>query len=218
MESSTVPMIGIIGDVHCQDGYLLRSIEHLHSRGVEKIYCTGDVVDGKGDVHKCIDYLRNAGAEVVLGNHDDWLLRDYARDLYDATQRSELSADEIKYLATLPNTIDIITPLGSALLCHGVGNNYMCKINPDDYGYAIDANDDLQGLIRTRKYRFVFNGHSHKKMMRDFQGLLVINAGALLEDSYPGFVTLDFLSCNLSFWLIESNGRVVVEKDERLSA
>jgi predicted phosphodiesterase len=216
MQSTTVAAIGIIGDIHCQDDYLLRSIEHLHGRGIEKIYCTGDVVDGKGDVHKCIDYLRNAKVEVVLGNHDDWLLRDYARDLQDATQRSELSADEIKYLATLPNTIDIITPLGNSLLCHGVGNNNMCKINPDDYGYAIDANYDLQALIQMRKYRFVFNGHSHRKMMRDFQGLLVINAGSLLEDSSPGFVTLDFESRNLSFWLIESNSRVVVEKDERL--
>ena len=213
MQTITVARLGVIGDVHCNDSYLKKSIDHIHGLGIGKICCTGDVVDGTGDIHKCIEYLRESKVDAVLGNRDDWLLHDEARDLHSATKRAELLDDEIKYIESLPISRDIITPFGTALLCHGVAENYMRKINPDDYGYAIKANEDLQKLIRERKYRFLLNGHSHRKMIRDFLGLLVINAGSLND---PGFLTLDFENRIASFWLIDTRGQIICEKEERL--
>ena len=213
MYSTIVVRLGVIGDVHCQDELLRISIQHLHGLGINRIYCTGDVVDGIGDIHKCIEYLRNAAVETVLGNHDDWLLDNQLRDLDFATPRTELLEDELRYLKNLPQTIDIATPLGNALLCHGVGTNYMRKIDPDDCGYAIEANEDLQKLIRERKYRFLINGHSSKKMLRDIRGLLVINAGSLKD---PGFLTIDFEKRIAAFWLIANQGQVLCEKEARI--
>ena len=131
MYSTTIARLGVIGDVHCQDEQLQKSIEYIHSQSIDRIYCTGDIVDGIGDIHKCIKHLRKANVETVLGNRDEWLLEEQSRDLHHATQRSELLKDEIDYLMNLPRTRNIVTPMGVALLCHGIGANNMLKVNSD---------------------------------------------------------------------------------------
>jgi putative phosphoesterase len=203
--------LGIIGDIHCQDKHLKCAIEYLQGNGPTAIYCTGDIVDGQGDVHKCIEYLRAANVKLVLGNHDDWLLQNVARDLPEATQRNELSDDEIEYLEELPKTIEIETLKSHALLCHGFGENYMSKINPDDYGYAIESNIDLQKLIENGRYKLVINGHSHRKMIRNIQGLTVINAGSLIAEEGPSFMMIDLDEELVTQWLLEKNGKVLRE-------
>jgi putative phosphoesterase len=213
MYSTTIARLGVIGDVHCQDKQLKKSIEHIHSLGIDRIYCTGDVGDGIGSIHKCIQLLRKANVETVLGNSDEWLRENQSRALHHATQRSELLKDEIDYLMNLPRIRNIGTPMGVALLCHGIGANNMRKVNPDDYGYAIEANEDLQKIIRERRYRFLINGHSHSKMMRDIQGLLVINAGSLRD---PRFLTIDVEKRVVAFWLIANDGMVLCEKEEEI--
>jgi len=93
--------------------------------------------------------------------------------------------------------------MGPVLLCHGVGENNMSKINPDDFGYAIEVNDDLQKLILCRKYKAIINGHSHKQMVREFNGLVVINAGSLVGK--PGFLIVDFGKSEVEFHILDGN-------------
>jgi len=95
-------------------------------------------------------------------------------------------------LAALPVTLEIATVGGPALLCHGIGSNDMSKLNPDDHGYAVAVSEELQELLRTRRHRWVLNGHSHKRMVRHFPGLTMVNAGTLKRGEEAGFFELDF--------------------------
>ena len=67
----------------------------------------------------------------------------------------------------------------------------MAKVRDDDYGYALESNFELQELIQSRRYQFILNGHTHYLMMRNFDGLTVINAGSLLYED-AGFPSMDF--------------------------
>ena len=182
--------VGFIGDVHGSNIFLKLAIDELKTRNVA-MYCTGDVVGDLGDAHACISLLTANGIATVRGNHDEWLVR-------DKDPAGSLTRAEIEYLAALPSTIRIDTSLGPVLLCHGLGVNNMSKINPDDYGYAIEANDDLQKLITRREYKVVVNGHSHKKMVREFNGLVIVNAGSLVQE--PCFTIIDFANRRVSFF------------------
>jgi hypothetical protein len=42
----------------------------------------------------------------------------------------------------------------------------MAKVAPDDLGYALESNDDLQNLLRAGVDRWILNGHSHRRMVR----------------------------------------------------
>jgi len=57
------------------------------------------------------------------------------------------------YLAGLAPTRAVETSDGPLLLRHGIGDNDMCRLTPDDYGYAIEVNEDLARLVRERRYR-----------------------------------------------------------------
>ena len=137
--------IGLLGDVHCQCQLLDVIVSFLNSRQL-LILCTGDIVDGAGEPNKCIELLQANSILTVLGNHDRWLLDNEMRSLPGATDFTELTTNSVEFLNSLPMTLEFSTPSGTALLCHGLGENNMAKLGPDDYGYGLEFNMDFQRL------------------------------------------------------------------------
>jgi predicted phosphodiesterase len=94
------------------------------------------------------------------------------------------------------------------LLCHGLGDDDMSRVTPDDFGYALESNDALQELLTTEQYRFVINGHTHRRMVRDFGGVTVINVGTLFRDHEPCFAVVDFERGQVEFFDIPNGGEI----------
>jgi predicted phosphodiesterase len=90
----------------------------------------------------------------------------------------------------------------------------MAKVGPDDFGYALDANDDLQNLLRFGGYRWILNGHSHRRMVREFNGVTLINAGTLMRRQEPCFLELDFENASGLIFKFAENGRLDPIPDE----
>jgi predicted phosphodiesterase len=82
----------------------------------------------------------------------------------------------------------------------------MAKVGPDDFGYALETNDELQSLIRNRYFRWVINGHSHRQMVRAFPGVSVINAGTLRADHEPCFLEVDFIGESVTVFEFAADG------------
>ena len=112
---------GIIGDIHCEVIRLKRVMEHFRSLRVDAVLAVGDLADGPGDLTEACTLLQTAGALVVAGNHDRWLLAGEMRDLPDATPIEALTPKARQYLTALPKTRLLESPRGSVLLCHGLG-------------------------------------------------------------------------------------------------
>jgi len=201
---------GLIGDVHAEDELLELALDYFEKQNVEHVLCTGDVADGAGSVVRCCTLLRQYSVQTVRGNHDRWLLTGTMRDLPDATDTNILTADATEYLTALAPTLTFSSPLGEVLLCHGLGMNDMARVEPEDSGYALDANLDLQALLASRAYRFVVNGHTHHPMVRHFGHSTLINAGTLRRRDTPGFLLLDFGQRQVEM-LRFANGEIVVE-------
>ncbi len=184
--------IGIIGDVHAEDELLRIALEFLATQNVDDILCVGDVVDGAGDENRCCELLRAFGVKTVRGNHDRWMFENTMRHLHDATKREDLTTENEAFLRGLSSTRSFPTVAGDLLLCHGLGENDMQRLTPDDEGYALECKDELQRLLRDGKYRIVVAGHTHHRMVRDFGSLIVINTGTLFRPHEPCFATVDF--------------------------
>jgi predicted phosphodiesterase len=196
--------VGVIGDVHAEDLFLERALERFAQLGISSVLCTGDVVDGFGSAQRCCDLLRERRVETVRGNHDRWITEGALRSLPEATAIEQLNASAREYLASLPPVREYTTASGPLLLCHGLGKNDMARLGPDDYGYALDVNDELQELLRLAKYRYVVNGHTHRRMVRKFGPITVINAGTLKRDHQPCVLVLDFgQSCASHFDFVD---------------
>jgi putative phosphoesterase len=205
--------VGFIGDIHAEDVRLERALDFLRERGVEMVASTGDVADGAGSVDRCCSLLEARRVVVVRGNHDRWFSKRTLRELPLATAPAQVASRTDELLAALPESVDLETVSGRALLCHGIGRNDMARVTPDDFGYAIEANDDLQRLVRERTYRWVLNGHTHRRMVRHFGGLTVINGGTLARDFDPCFMELDFQAATARVFLFRPDGGITAGED-----
>lgn len=198
--------VGLLGDVHAEDALLEEALRRFEQAGVARILCVGDVVDGPGDVDRVCDLLVENHVATVSGNHDRWVLTDTVRGLPDAVRRHELKPTTVEFLSALPLTVEFTSPIGRVLLCHGIGDNDMGGVTPDDFGYALESNLELQRLITEREFRLVLNGHTHRPMLRNFGHLTIVNAGTLFRAHEPGYVVVDFSSGDVDWYPLGAPG------------
>ncbi len=164
-------------------------------------------MDGAGDANKCCDLLRQAQIPTVRGNHDAWFSRDYGREMPHATRAADVSGLNRAWLENLPSTLRFETSRGALLLCHGLGENNMASVKNDDYGYALEANFELQNLIERREFPFILNGHTHQTMAKRFGALAMLNPGALSRAGGGSLAVFDF-SAGLAQWQGFADGEI----------
>jgi predicted phosphodiesterase len=204
-----VRRIGLIGDVHTEAVRLRSAITFLRTLGVDSLVCTGDVPDGPGtpaDVERCCALLRDAGVLTISGNHDRWLQDDEMRDLQGATPREEIAKRTLDYLAALPVTIELTTPLGLVLLCHGLGDDDMAQVQAHERGKELGDNEALQALLASNRYKVVINGHTHRAGVIELEGLTLVNAGTLRRDRSPCCSVVDFERAEVVFFDLTDEG------------
>ena len=197
---------GLIGDIHCELGSLQRVIDHFRTWQVDTLLAVGDIADGPGDLTATCALLRQNSVLAVAGNHDRWLLAGEMRELPDATPVAALTPEARAYLGALPKTRLLESPRGKVLLCHGLGEDDMASVRPDDEGIALHNNHALWRLIKNGAQRFVVNGHSHRPMVRTIQGLTILNAGTLHPEHRPVCSIADFDAGKLQLFDVSNAG------------
>lgn len=208
-EEPTLRRIGVIGDVHAEDAALEAALGFLRGLGdLDALLCTGDIVDGAGDVNRCCALLRQAGARTVRGNHDRWFLETVA-DRAPGHPHYAIDLFACAFLAALPSTRRFRTPRGPLLLCHGLGADDMGGVYPDGSGTDPEAIFRLHALAGAAEFRFVLNGHTHRRMVRTVGDLTLINAGTL-HRGYPdrGFLVADFERGVAQFYDLADEGTI----------
>ena len=183
----------LIGDVHAEATRLAHVLAHAARSRPDAILCVGDIVDGAEDAPRCIELLRDHDVATVRGNHERWLLAGTPFEPYDGP------AWTLAWLAALPTTRRFETVAGPLLLGHGVGARDMANLRPDDEGYALASNSALAALVAERTCAIFVGGHTHRRMVRRFDDLLVVNPGTLARHDQPGFLELD-LAAGVGHW------------------
>jgi predicted phosphodiesterase len=196
--------LGLIGDVHAEDRLLAVTVAFLAEQRLDLLLATGDIVDGPGDVARCVRLLVEHGAIVVRGNHERWLLRDDPR-------LSALDEATAAYLRALPATRLLDTTAGRLLLCHGVDEDDMVRLTPDSSDYDVQSNVALQGLLGRRDVALIVGGHTHSRMVRAFGRLTVVNPGALGYVRDPGFAVADLAAGIVDFYSVDEDAALLLE-------
>jgi putative phosphoesterase len=177
--ASPLRRLGLIGDVHGEDGRLADALEWFAGENVDAIVCTGDVADGGGCINACCELLEQANVITVAGNHDRWLLQDRVRHVEDAHQLTDLSDASREFLEALPRVVSLETLAGALLLCHGVLDNDLAKVWPGTQRSPIERSSEMDDLLASGGHQILINGHMHYRVLIDFHDLVMINAGTL---------------------------------------
>jgi predicted phosphodiesterase len=193
--------LGLLGDIHAEDERLAAALALFREEHTDIVLFVGDVADGQGDLDRCCTLLASAHALGVRGNHDRWFLEGTMRSLPHAHLREDVAPATMALLGALPPVRTVETPLGSLLLCHGVGDNDMRRLTMDDDGYALEVNDELATLLEPNHPAIVVGGHTHERMVKRFRAadvrkegdatLVFVNAGTLARHATPCCGILD---------------------------
>ena len=201
-----VSRIGVVGDVHTEDVRLHILLEFLAAQNTDKLYCVGDIADGKchgdGSVDRCCQLLMEYNVPTVLGNHDQWCLNNVNRGVENATFVDTLTKESRSFLEALPMNYTLETPRGDAMLCHGLGEYNMASVYPTDSPDNIHNNLELWAIYRHTSLSFVINGHSHRPDVHLFNHLAVINAGSLHDSGIASAVIIDFQLATAEFYRV----------------
>jgi predicted phosphodiesterase len=169
----------------------------------------GDIVNGPGDPDRCAALLTSSGAVTVRGNHDRWLVEGVAV-IPNTHRREDLAPETRAFLHRLAPSADLELAGGlPVLLCHGLADNDMNAITGDDYGYSLEANDELQTLLRAGP-RLVLKGHRHRHAIWRVGGLTLVDAGTLLSPDAPCAMVVDATARTLTPLRVSSAGVVAV--------
>lgn len=204
----------LLGDVHAESETVQRVLDHAEAHlDVDASLCVGDIVDGVGDADATLDLLRDRSVISVAGNHERWFLHDEMRHLANCTPT--LRPENRAMLEALPRTRHLTTVAGGALLCHAVGEDDETFLRSTTRGYDLQIHA-LRELMLDASVDYMLAGHTHERMVRRFQGLVVVNAGTLRRDDDPGFVLVDFERMVVRCFDIAELGATITEVEELL--
>ena len=93
-------------------------------------------------------------------------------------------------------------------LCYGLGENDMASVGIDDFGYALECNEELQRYLDDEHYQLVVCGHTHRRMVRHFKQLTIINAGTIKQEHDPCCTIIDLENYLVLFHNFENEYKI----------
>lgn len=191
--------LGVLGDIHVEDERPETAIRWLKDQGTERIVHVGDVCDGRGSLLRTLELLHTHGIEGIGGNHERWFLARAMRELRLAHPAEALTPEVEATLTALPAQRLLHTIAGPLLLCHGVGEDDMLVLRPDTALGSIAGSPALQRLLGWSDLRMVVAGHTHVHAVQRVGHLTWINAGTLKYDDVPVVTRIDVGAREVAF-------------------
>jgi len=157
--------VGIVSDVHCNIEGLQTALELMAPFDV--LCCAGDAVFQFRWSNEVVQCLRDLGAHVVLGNHEETLLSpEGVRALSSPRVQQEL----VGWLRARPHRLDLDIDGKKVTMIHSSPWEPQRDYHyPHEAIWARAAELDCDTLVV---------GHTHFKMAQQFGSTLVINPGS----------------------------------------
>ncbi len=150
--------IAIISDIHANLQALQKASEIIDMKGIDQVYCLGDVVGYGANPNECVAMLRDRGVSCIIGNHDKAVLNvnaavslnRFAREAIEWTAR-QLTQEHIEFLSHMPYII----------VDHDCTFVHASPDKPEEWNYIItpyDAQENFQFFTTP----VCWVGHTHR--------------------------------------------------------
>lgn len=186
--------IAVISDIHANFQALKSVIEDCKKKGVDKIFCLGDII-GKGcNANKCADLTRQECEIVIRGNTDTRFTDDpekFKNNLieYNRMKNNQklLSKENFDYIKNLPFAFEFYLSGNLVRLFHATPTSEFGFITDYDTAmmkkYSIFLGSDLTPTKETAD--IVVFGHLHYSTMIRFYNKIMINCGSVGASACP---------------------------------
>lgn len=184
--------IGIVSDIHCNIEGLRRALDSMGA--VDELICAGDAIFQYRFSNEVVEELRERGARVILGNHEETF---FSVDGDRARAAPSVNRELVSWLAEKPLMLETRANGKRLVVAHGSPwsphREYLYPSSPALYRFN-DFDAD-----------YVILGHTHYQMTQRFGRTLVINPGSTGDARDPrngsrlSFAVLDTASDEVQF-------------------
>ncbi len=185
--------LAIVSDIHCNIQGLERGLELMAP--FDELWCAGDSVFQFRWSNEVVGRLRDLGARVILGNHEETLL---GPDGTRALSSPKIDRDLVDWLRRQPYRMEAEIDAKKVVMTHGSPWEPWKEYHyPHETVWSKAATLDCDVLIV---------GHTHFKMAQRYGRVLVINPGSAGDprDHRNGFqlssATLDTTTDEVTFY------------------
>ncbi|MFJ7826697.1 metallophosphoesterase family protein [Psychrobacillus sp. NPDC096623] len=199
--------IAIISDIHGNLTALVSVLKDIEKRGVDQIYCLGDLV-GKGPRgSECIELVRKHCDKVIHGNWDVFIRDETDNEIIKWSQ-SQLTNEDFNYLASLPFHIEFELN-GKLIRCfHASPRSVFERIAPEYHPLEkclslFQNSEETKSHHSKRTPDIVFYGDIHITLLRSYEigtlcnvgsvGLDLIDATYVIVDGSYGTNSINFV-------------------------
>lgn len=157
--------VGIVSDVHCNIEGLRMGLAAMGE--IDELFCAGDSVFQFRWSNEVVELLRDLGARMILGNHEETIL---SADGERALSSPKVRQDLVEWLKGQPYRLETVVDGKRVLMVHGSPWG-----NWKDYQYP---HEPIWSRAATMECDTLIVGHTHYKMAQRFGSTLVINPGS----------------------------------------
>ncbi|PLV60397.1 metallophosphoesterase [Thermotoga sp. KOL6] len=180
--------LAFLGDVHGNLEALEAVLRDIEGRGIDEIFCLGDLVGYGPDPEAVVQTIKAKGIKTIMGNYDDAVgfSRENCGCSYAPGRESEVgdislkwtiehtSEDTKDFLRTLPKRLSFEVEGVRFLLVHGSPLNELLE-----YVKPTTSAKRLKEIIESVEENIVVNGHTHLPMTKWVGGKLILNPGSV---------------------------------------
>ena len=164
--------IGVVSDIHCNIAGLEQALMLMGD--VDELICAGDAVYQFRFSNEVVRLLRERGARVIQGNHDETLL---GRDGVRARSAAWVDQDLVRWLGEQPLEQRVQVNSKMLVIAHG------SPLEPrNEYLYP---NNATLGRFQDFDADIVIVGHTHYQMAKRVGRTLIVNPGSAGEPRDP---------------------------------
>lgn len=204
--------IAIISDIHANYFYLEKIVDEINKRGIDQVYCLGDIIGYYDDPNACVELVKELCDGVVQGNHESYLLEEENYDLNKENSykikehRLSLSSENLNYLKSLPKSLNVELDGKKLLFTHAkLGNNQ---------AYIYSASDLDKKELDDLDYYFF--GHTHLPFVTYHYGTCIINPGSVGQprdySQKPSFAILDIVKEEISIHKVSISNSLYIRR------
>ncbi|MBV8119679.1 MAG: metallophosphoesterase family protein [Alphaproteobacteria bacterium] len=157
--------IGIVSDVHCNKRGLLRALDVIGD--VDELICLGDSIYEYRFSNEVVQLLRDRGAHVILGNHEEVFLGPHGAR---ARTADWIDGSLVSWLGERPHRLELEIGGKKLLMVHSTPW--------EPRGAYVFPHSALLERFAEADSDFVLYGHTHHQLVRRIGHVLVINPGS----------------------------------------
>ncbi|MCP3028881.1 metallophosphoesterase [Halobacillus sp. A5] len=171
--------VAVISDIHGNKTALDSVMADIRQRGIERIFCLGDLI-GKGPQgSECIEIIKNNCEKVIRGNWDVFI-QNPAEGEFIQWFQDQLTTEDFHYLSSLPFYIDLELNGQLIRFFHASPRSEFERILPfHSIEKRLSMFENSEHTGETPPPDIVFYGDIHTTLLHTYKPGILCNAGSV---------------------------------------